>query len=105
MDPRPLEIYQVKATWGHSDDPRPCLILDPPRGGLVTVALISAAKDMYDRSLHFWIDKDHPDFPQTGLAKSCYVAGDMFRDTNVENLLRRRGSLVGELKEAFARWM
>jgi mRNA-degrading endonuclease toxin of MazEF toxin-antitoxin module len=107
MDPKPLEIYQVKARWGRSDDPRPCVILDPPSGSTVTIALISSAKDLYDRSLHFWIDKDHPDFRHTGLKrdKSCYVAGDMIRETNIANLLRRRGSLTGELKDAFLRWM
>ena len=105
MDPRSLEIYQVKARWGRSDDPRPCLILDPPSGSIVTVALISAAEDLYDRSLHFWIDRDHPEFCHTGLNKSCYVAGDMFRDTNVANLLRKRGCLAGELKDAFLRWI
>lgn len=105
MDPKPLDVYQVRARWGNSDDPRPCLILDPPNGDIVTVALISGAKDLFDRSLHFWIDEEHPDFGHTGLNKSCYVAGDMIRETSVANLLRRRGSLTGELKDAFARWI
>jgi len=105
MDPRPLEIYQVRARWGRSDDPRPCVILAPPSGSMVTIALISAAEDLYDRSLHFWIDKGHPDFCHTGLNKSCYVAGDMIREANIADLLRKRGSLTGELKDGFVRWM
>ena len=95
MEPKPLEIYQIRARWGRSTDPRPCIVLDPPIGDTVTIALISGEMDLYDRSMHFLIQKEHPDFPATGLKKTCYIAGDMIRDTKTANLLHKRGELEG----------
>ncbi len=105
MIPEPLEIYQARARWGHSTDPRPCIVLDPPVGDTVTVALISSEMDLYSPSMHFRMDKEHPDFAASGLNKTCYVAGDMIREIKIANLLRRRGRLEGELAAAFRRWI
>ena len=103
-EPRPLEVYQVDARFRNSTDDRPCVVLDPPTAGKVTVALISGQFDLYDRTMHFMIDKEHPDFRQTGLNKTCYVAGDMILEVAVTRLLRKRGEFRGELAAEFRRY-
>jgi hypothetical protein len=105
MAPRPLEVYQVDAPFRNSPDDRPCVVLDPPTGGKVTVALISGQLDLYDRTMHFRIEKEHPDFRHTGLTKTCYVAGDMILEVGVSKLLRKRGEFRGGLADDFRRWI
>lgn len=105
MLPRPLEVYQIRARYRNSWDPRPCVVLDPPLGDTVSVALVSGAMDLYDSTVHFLIEQDHPDFPATGLQRTSYVAGDMIVEAEIGSLLRKRGQLEGELGAAFRKWI
>lgn len=105
MDPRPLEVYQVDARFRNSTDDRPCIILDPPTRGKVTVALISGQLDSFNRTMHFMIEKDHPGFRHTGLKKTCYVAGDLILEVGLTKLLYKRGEFRGLLAAEFKRWI
>ncbi len=71
----------------------------------MTVALVSGQLDLYDRTMHFMIEKDHPDFRHTGLKKTCYVAGDMILEVAVAKLLYKRGEFREELADEFKRWI
>jgi hypothetical protein len=51
------------------------------------------------------IEANHPDFPATGLAKSCYVLGDYLGTVERRQLLKRRGKLQGDLAKAFEEWI
>ena len=106
MQPLPLEIYQVQLPYRLCNDFRPAIVIEPPHGGKVVVALISAEMDLYrGPAIHFLVDATHPDFPKTGLKKTCYIAGDEIVNANLERLGRKRGILSGELALKFNKWI
>lgn len=49
MAPRPLEVYQVDARFPNSTDARPCVVLEPRKGGSPAVRAISAPQIKGDR--------------------------------------------------------
>ena len=101
----PKDIYLVKLRYRSSEDPRPCVILDPPDSEHVTVALISSAMDLYRRGMHFLIEEDRSEFPLTGLKKTSFVAGDQIHDIHVADLGKRLGHLTGDLAIEFENWI
>ena len=106
MAPAPCEIYDALVPYRDCKDPRPVIVLEPPSGGKVVVALISGAMDLLrGSSVHFKLDPTHPDFVATGLKKECYVAGDEIFTLPVAKLMRRRGRLLGELASRFQSWI
>ena len=104
MPPQPNEIYQAKIRIGFSDDLRPCVVIDPPFLGRLTVSPLSAQMDLYDPRKDFLLDSNHDDFPTTGLAKTCYAIG-RFIEIDERKLGRYRGRIAGQLASDFAEWL
>ena len=106
-DPAPLEIWQVVGfPVGNSVDVRPCVVLSVLPDGDINVAPLSANLALRGPSWkHFGIDSEHPDFPATGLTKSCYVLTDYMGPVERRQLMKRRGKLQGEIARAFAKWI
>jgi hypothetical protein len=76
------DIYKAEVLLEKSHDERPVLILSPgwyiaarPDDDLL-VAPISAQMDLLDRQRHFLIEAEDPEFPETHLRKTSYVALD-----------------------------
>jgi hypothetical protein len=106
-DPAALEIWLVaRHPVGESEDVRPCVVLSLLTNGKFEVASISAALDLRGASWqHFAIPSEHPDFPATGLTKSCYVLGYSLGTVRPSQLIKRKGKLQGQLAKAFQDWI
>ena len=104
MSPRPYEVFLIRATFGFSTDPRPCVILEEPQANLVKVALISSALDLHKPHLDFLIEESDWDFPATGLKRTSFVSGATFDEHSVSDLIKWLGRLEGSLKTRFVEW-
>lgn len=96
---RRFEIYNVKFEWRNCIDHRPVVVIAPqwyidnlPRQD-VLVAPLSSAIDIQDTRRHYVVESEHPDFAETGLKKTCYVAVDYITSMPRTEL----GKCVGEL--------
>jgi len=106
-EPAPLEIWQVAGlVVGRSEDARPCIVLRVLPNGDVKIAPLSASLALRGPPWqHFVIEAEHPDFPATGLTRTCYVLGDCLSTIERRQLARRRGKLQGELAKVFENWI
>lgn len=103
--PKAFDVYTVKFVFRRSTDPRPCVLLNDPLNGRVTVAPISSADELFKPALHFRIDEKHEDFPATGLIKPSYVLGDEIREIDVSDLRRHAGEFQKGLLRSFVEWI
>lgn len=105
--PQPYDVYQVKDfVLGRSSDPRPCIVLDVRENGDVDVIPLSGAMDLRRSAwLHFLISCEDPDFPATGLKKTCFAIGDCIATVSATQLLSKRGCLEGSLLQRFQGWI
>ena len=104
MTPELLDIWLVKAQWRASSDIRPAVVIGAPTNGKVAVLLISAAVDLYNRTDHYLIEAQHPDFKSTGLKKTSFIAGDAAREFDTSALVKKLGRLDGSLAKDFSAW-
>ena len=95
---QPYEIFNAAFMWRNCNDMRPWLIVQLRPNGLLGCLPISS--ECYQGSC-FPLPKSHPDFPATGLTKSCYITDDHIYDLSVEAFRNRRGELRGELLKEF----
>jgi hypothetical protein len=103
--PRRLDIHWSIVEVRTSRDQRPCIIVESGAGETVFVAPLSSQLDLYDRSRHFLIESSDPDFPATGLRKSCFVLGDFLRDIPASSVGKLIGRLEGDLALRFVEWI
>lgn len=102
VNPKDLHIVQIKLRL--SIDKRPCVIVEPPIGNRVKIAVISSAMDLYNRTTDFLIDSSHQDFPATGLTRTCYITGN-FVEAPISRLSKNAiGRLEGNLERQFDKW-
>lgn len=94
MRPLAYEIYNVSLPYRVCVDIRPAIIIKVLPNVVVMVALLSSAMDLYlGETFHFLIHEEHPEFPCTGLKKTCYVAGDQIFTIHNSDLINSRGCL------------
>ena len=74
MDLRPLDIVAAQVSVKNCNDIRPCIVVYPPSGGIVSVALMSSQLGMFDENSHFMIEQDDPNFKATGLDRTSYAS-------------------------------
>lgn len=93
----PFDIYAFTYRWKTSSDRRPWLILEQ-RGALWGCFPFST-KVYSGHAVE--IDENHPDFPATGLTRSCYLHDDTMVDVPADVIqgagARRKGHLENEL--------
>jgi len=99
------EIYAARLRYGRSNDFRPCLILEVHNNRTVTVAPLSSVVELYNSSIHFWIDASRPEFGATGLRKTSYCDGSLLFTIPQERLTKRFGRLEGDLSREFEKWL
>lgn len=95
---RPFEIHNARQRFNDCDDVRPWLIIEVRAHD--TYGCFPIASEHYGDP-YFSIDAEHPDFPATGLTKSCHVLDRRIYELNKAQFLRRRGELTGDLLAAF----
>ena len=95
---RPYDIYFGRVTWGGCPDERPWLIVADYDDGFFGCFPISG--NCYSGSC-FPIDAAHPDFPRTGLTKSCFVHDSWIIRVDGSCLVRRKGELQNQLLRDF----
>jgi hypothetical protein len=99
------EIYLVKAMYGECDDVRPCVVVELLQNGLVKVALISSALDLYRPQFDLLLDSKHHDFKYTGLKRTSYISGWSFLNVLPNELTRKPiGVITGDLASDFDNW-
>ena len=95
---QPFDIFNAVFLWHGCADMRPWLIVDLRPNGIV--GCFPIASQSYGSS-SFFLDSAEPDFPATGLKKSCHIHDDHLYDIPVANFRNQRGVLTGELLKAF----
>ena len=104
MNPKPYEVFLIRATFGLSTYPRPCVVLQEPQGELIKVGLVSSALDLVSY-LDFLIEDSEVDFPATGLKRTSFVSGAAFDEHRISDLIKELGQLKGDLRERFIEWL
>jgi hypothetical protein len=89
----PLQLRQARY-------PRPCVVIDPQ-----TFDLMAVTTKPYEKFNFFTIDGSHPDFPPTNLAATSYVIGSTIVRGNRALVVRKIGSLTGDLAAEFSKWL
>lgn len=105
MNPERLEVWLARIPWGHSQDLRPCIVVEAEENGFWSVACVSSALDLYDINRHFLLDKPLPDFKATGLHRTSYVSDEPIHELSRADFHKRLGRLEGELARDFDRWI
>ena len=98
---RRFEIHNATHTWRQCADLRPWLVVDVLTSGAALCFPISGQKF---GSQNFELNVAHPDFPRTGLTKSCFVAYGALFEIRAATFARRRGELAGSLLDEFRFW-
>lgn len=99
------EIYLIKAVYGECDDLRPCVVVELLPNGLVKIALISSALDLYKPHFDFLLNAKHHDFKHTGLKRTSYVSSWAFLDVLPNELTKKPiGVISGDLACDFDNW-
>lgn len=94
----PYEIYFAAVPWKGCLDQRPWVIVDLRPNDLFGCFPISGQS--YGDNC-FEIPSSHPDFPKTGLTKTCRVHYTSIFELHRSELLRLKGSLTGDLLTQF----
>ncbi len=96
-----FDIYDAQVIWGGCEDRRPWLIVEVLPHNRVGCLPISTQNY---RGAAFPISESDPDFPATGLKKSCFVHDEKIIDVAVNCLIKRRGRLEGDLLGRFRKY-
>jgi hypothetical protein len=99
------DVVVAEIHYGHSDDVRPCIVVElPAPDGSVCVIPLSSHLALSQEWRDFRFDPNHPDFVDTGLARASFANGaEIYRIHRP--VLKRIGSLRGELLRAFRDWL
>ncbi|MGH7214290.1 MAG: hypothetical protein ACREIT_05960 [Tepidisphaeraceae bacterium] len=92
------EIYNAEVTWHGCQDMRPWVVVDARPFNMFGCFPLSG--ECYDGGC-FEISANDPDFPATGLAKSCFVHDSLIIEIFVDRFRHRRGALTNELLRRF----
>jgi hypothetical protein len=95
---KPFDIFSATFLWNGCEDMRPWLIVEVRPNQ--KFACFPSSSASYSGS-SFPLDSDHPDFPATGLAKSCYIHDSHLFDLPATCFNKQRGVLTGELLAQF----
>ena len=90
---------------GLSRDIRPCVVIRIEEGGTVTLLRISSAMDLFNSNTHFYFESARPEFAATGLRKASFCDDSKFFKVHVNTLGKRMGSITGELRREFEKWL
>lgn len=90
----PFDIYAFAYQWKTSSDRRPWLILE--QHGVLWGCFPFSTKAYSGHSVE--IDENHPDFPATGLAESCYLYDDTIVDIPAGVIQSAEASRKGRLE-------
>src|SRR5947207_11742345 len=102
--PNQFDIYLAKPRLRHSSDLRPVIVIEASQRGIVDVLPISSTFDLYDSSRHFLIQKVHPNFSATGLARMSFLPSTQPLAIHSAELNRRLGRLEDTLLAEFKEW-
>ncbi len=114
MSPSQYDIYDMVLHFRQSEGARPWVVVENPAPSfrdpsqvVVTAMPISTKFDLRNDATDFTIWEEHPDFEETGLDCTCYVAGRYPTSVPTEAFDRAdwRGRLTGELLEEFRAWL
>lgn len=98
------EIYLASIHYRYANYNRPCVILETlPNRHLV--GMISSSMDLYKENYDFLIRSNHPDFPATGLKRTCYVMRVVFPEIEDSQIVEKWGVLTGDLAKDFEDWI
>ena len=95
----PFDVCQAEHRWNGCDDQRPWLIVDLRQNGQM-YGCFPIASECYSGSC-FYLDHSDPDFPATGLNKSCYIHDTHIVEIPAGKIIRKRGALVNALLKNF----
>lgn len=98
------DIYLIRWRLRESFDFRPCVVLQEPNDDNTAIILVSSS-DLNREGYDFKIDREHPNFPATGLRSTSYVVGDQIYGVPTERLSTFLGRLEGELAREFDAWI
>ena len=98
------DVVVLALPYGHSVDPRPSIVLEPPKpDGSLCVILLSSHLELSQEWRDFFFDPSHPNFKATGLRRASYANGSEIHRTRGP-VLKKVGRLEGQLLRAFRDW-
>jgi len=93
-----FDIYDAQISLGMCDDPRPCLIVEATAQDRVGCLPISTQSYRWTA---FPISDCDPSFAATGLSKNSFVLDERTVILPMNQLIKRRGRLEGNLLAEF----
>jgi hypothetical protein len=105
MNVKALDVYVASIPYGHSTDPRRCVVIAVSANQTVTVAPLSSAVQLFNPTLHFLISDMHPDFSATGLKRASYANGTEIHQIEIAKLTKFIGRFEGKLAKDFKAWI
>lgn len=93
-----FDIYNATLRWRGCADTRPWIIVGPRVGADWDC---SRSRGQYSAGNTFTVEMGHPDFPATGLSKTCHIHYGSIIQVPESCFDRRRGCLGGELLAEF----
>jgi len=95
---KPFDIYNASQQFNDCKDDRPWLIIDVRPGEMY--GCFPIATEHYGDP-NYPIESGHPDFPATGLSKSCHILDARIFEIHHSQFGRRRGMLTNQLLASF----
>ena len=95
---QPFDIAYATFTWKNCDDMRPWLVVECTPDGSCNCFPISGQDYGGDA---FKVDQGDPDFPATGLTKTCYIHDQRFYAVSITAFGKCKGVLTGQLLTRF----
>jgi len=95
---QPFEILLAEFEWKGCKDTRPWLVIEKTEEGHFNCFPISG-QDY--QSVGFRLDSTDPDFPATGLRKTCYIHDETLYSLPPSSFRDHKGSLRGALLARF----
>ena len=99
------DIVWAQVPFGKSQDVRPCVIIRNEPDDYITVLRVSSALSLYNPSVHFKLSSSWAEFAETGLSKESFCDDSKFFRIKMSSVKRRSGSINGEMRAAFDRWL
>jgi hypothetical protein len=95
---QPFDIFTAEFLWKGCNDMRPWLVVEhAPTGGINCFPI--SGQDYGQHA--FRLDQSDPDFPATGLSKTCYIHDERLYCLPAASFQSRRGFLKGALLVRF----